>query len=97
MTPTDFQIKPAFWLKEGTRANGGSDEDCAELTKPYQMASYFLRYQSFPAKELLPPALLIMLAVRHASHLHHYDTPYDKLDCLTFLRHSINHDVATFW
>lgn len=74
MTPTDFQIKPAFWLKEeGTRANGGSDEDCAELTKPYQMASYFLR------------------------HLHHYDTPYDKLDCLTFLRHSINHDVATFW
>jgi hypothetical protein len=38
-----------------------------------------------------------VLVVRHASHLHHYDTPYDKLDCLTFLRHSINHDVATFW
>ena len=64
MTPTDFQIKPAFWLKEGTRANGGSDEDCAELTKPYQMASYFLRYQSLPKKKHLPLALLIMLAVR---------------------------------
>jgi hypothetical protein len=56
MTPTDFQIKPAFWLKEeGTRANGGSDEDCAELTKPYQMASYFLRYQSFTGEGAFAP------------------------------------------
>jgi hypothetical protein len=49
MTPTDFQIKSAFWLKEENvgASNGSPDDDDAEITKPYQMASYFLRYIAF--------------------------------------------------
>jgi hypothetical protein len=38
LSSTDFQIKSEFWLKE----EGASDED-EQFTKPYQMASYFLR------------------------------------------------------
>jgi len=68
LTPSDFQIKPIFWLNEESTVAGASS-----FVKPYQMAAHFLR------------------------NLHKYDTPYDKLDCLTFLRHAINEDVSSYW